>query len=123
MNTPEMEQTSQAANAAALNDIIARHSDLERRTFSRAERLRILTRGMLKGWLRYPHGRTPASCIEDGLRLERALIEGDKETIRELGCGGRGLQSLELGPPQTECIANIYRVCKSATPVFNPKTS
>jgi hypothetical protein len=54
-----------------------------------------LARGVLKGWLKYPAGRSPASCREDGKTLLRALAEGDAATIARLGVKGLGRAGAE----------------------------
>lgn len=57
-------------------------------------RLRTLLYGIRAGLLRYPDDApSPAGLMERGARLERALREGDRETVRALGVQAKAAAS------------------------------
>ena len=52
-----------------------------------SERIRLLSRACLSGWIQYPNGTTPRECVQRGYQLEQALLENDKAAIRKFGFG------------------------------------
>lgn len=70
-----------------IDALLQKHDRPPQRT--ERDRLRTLAFAVARKWISYPHGRTPASCRDDGLALADAITAGDRHAIARLGVRGQ----------------------------------